>query len=81
MRGEVVGVLALMRSPSSIEPLLNALEAEKGEKMRKKIVAALAGFATDPRVRRVLESIAVDGEEDSQVIKEAKYGLRLMAEA
>ncbi len=82
VRGEVVGVLAAIKSPSSIKPLLNTLETERySEKMRKKIVAALANFATDQRVRHVLESIVANSKEDSQVIKEAKYGLRLLAEA
>lgn len=81
VRANVVDSLGSIRSPSSIEPLLKLLEEETYSiKMRKKIVWALGRFPNDKRVRRVLQSIARSREEDSQVVREARWGLRMTSE-
>jgi hypothetical protein len=82
VRFDVINSLSSIKSPSSVEPLLAALEEEKfSVKMRKKIVGALGSFKSAPKLREVLHMIISDNREDSQVVKEAKWSLRRLREA
>ena len=74
VRANAVDSLASIRSYSSVKPLLALLDSEKySTKMRKKIVWALGRFSKDERVRKVLQSIAEDDQEHTDVVREAKW--------
>ncbi len=76
VRANAVDSLASIRSSSSVKPLLDLLDSEKySTKMRKKIVWALGHFSKDERVRKVLQSIAKDGQEHTEIIREARWSL------
>jgi hypothetical protein len=82
VRSNAVDSLGSIRLPSSIDPLLDLLEEETYSiKMRKKIVWALGHFSNDKRVCRVLQSIARSSKEDSQVVKEARWALRITSKS
>ena len=58
VRFDVVNSLVIIMSPSSVEPLLSALEQERfSVKMRKKTAGALGKFNTSPKIRNILETI------------------------
>ena len=76
VRASAITALSDIRKPSSIDPLITLLTKESWSiKMRKRIVAALGYFSESERVRKVLSEIVESSEEDSQVVKEAKWGL------
>ncbi len=45
-------------------------------KMRKKIVWALGRFSKDERAYKVLQSIADDSQEHTEIIREARWSLK-----
>ncbi len=76
VRADAVDSLASIRSPSSVEPLLVLLDFERySTKMRKKIVWALGRFSKDERVRKVLQLIAEDNQEHTDIVREARWSL------
>ena len=81
VRANAIYSLGKLSFPSSIAPLLKALDQEKySNKIRKKIIWALGHFSTNSRVREVLESIAASREEDSEIAREAKWTLAMASE-
>ena len=76
VRVNAVDSLASIRSSSSVKPLLALLDSEKySTKMRKKIVWALERFSKDEGVRKVLQSIAEDDQEHTEIVQEARWSL------
>ena len=76
VRANTVDSLASIQSSSSIKPLLNLLDSETySTKMRKKIVWALGRFSKDERVGKVLQSIAKDDQEHTDIVREARWSL------
>jgi HEAT repeat protein len=76
VRANAVDSLASIRSSSSVKPLLDLLDSERySTKMKKKIVWALGRFSRDERVRKVLQSIAEDDQEHTEIVREARWSL------
>lgn len=76
VRANAVDSLASIQSFSSVKPLLDLLDSERySTRMKKKIVWALGRFSKDESVRKVLQSIAKDDQEHTEIVREARWSL------